>query len=460
MSTPPPAPDGLPLIGQTLAFLRAPLSCLERWGQTDDGVVRARIAGQRVCLVTTPEAVQQILVRESERYQKAEIVRDRLGTLQGGSLVLLEGSEWQTRRQTLQSSMAQKRVAAAGSVTTQYATEMVASWPTDGTVQVDEQARELSLSILSTALFGLDTRGERTPIDEAAEDILARLDLGSVSTYLPEWVPTPTNRRYRRAVSTLHDQLDAVVDRRREDALSGGDGLSRGDGSSSDERSSGTDLLSTMVAAGLAPEEIRDELIAFLFAGYDSTATALACTLGLLGDHPKIQANLRTELAAGLGGQQPTPSDLSELPLLDATVRESLRLYPPQYLLFREPTSEVSVQGYQIDRGTTVVLSPWVLQRDPQFWDGPASFRPQRWLGDSRSSVTDRPEYAYFPYGGGPRHCLGRRLAEQTLRLVVAVVCQRRQFELRGSLSVSAGPTLSLPDGVELQVDACSRSTH
>lgn len=437
---PPTAPGASPVVGHSLAFLRDPLDSLERWGRTDEPVVRLRIAGHSVCLVTDPDAVQRVLATDAADYRKAEVVRDRLGTLQGGSLVLLEGEAWRERRQLLQSGFTGERVAALGALTTEYATGMVASWPTDRPVALGERAGDLSLAILASALFGLDLRGQRTPIHEAADDILARMDMQSVSTYLPEWVPTPTNRRFRQAVTTLHERLEETVARR-----------------AAEDHGTETDLLATMLAAGLAPETVRDELVAFLFAGFDSTATALACTLGLLGDDSDVQARLSRELTRALGGQEPTPAALEAVPLLDAVVRESLRLYPPQYLLFREPRSAVTLGGYRVDPGDIVVLPPWVLHRDERFWDEPAAFRPERWLDADGGRVdSGRPEYAYVPYGGGQRHCLGARLADQVLRLVVAVVCQRRRLELVGELSVSAGPTLSL-DG-ELELDAPRRT--
>jgi len=427
---PPPTPGGQPLLGHTLPLLRDPLASLERWGRAGD-VVRATVAGRQLCLVTAPAAVRTILATDADSYRKAQLVRDRLGRLQGGSLVLLEGEEWRDRRQLLQPGFDRSGVRAAGSLTTRYATEMVEAWPTDRPVQVDREARTLSLSILARALFGLDLRGERTPIHEAADDILARLDPRSVSAHLPDWVPTPRNYRYRRAVSTLHDRIEDVVA-----------------GASDDSRAN---LLSIMLAAGLPADEARDELIALLFAGYDSTATALSLTLGLVGDHPSIQADLRSELDAVLDGP-PTPADLEDLPLLDAVVRECLRLYPPQYVLFREPVERVQLRDYRIEPGTTVVLAPWVIQRDPQFWDDPGQFRPARWLDGGTAVTGDRPEFAYIPYGAGPRHCLGAGLANQTLRLVTAVVCRRRRLTLQGSLSVTAGPTLS-PGAVEVRAD-------
>jgi cytochrome P450 len=433
---PPQAPGGLPVVGQTVSFLRDPLGSLHRWGHTDESVVRLHVAGRRVCLVTAPGAVERVLATDRASYRKAEIVRDRLGSLQGGSLPLLEGDQWRERRETLQPAFTRDRVAAIAPLTVDHATEMVQRWPADAPVRIVEQARTLVLGILADALFGLDFRGDRSPIHQAADDVLARMDMQSVSTYLPEWVPTPTNLRFRRAVSTLHDRLDAIVEKRRD--------AEKPDGS----------LLSIMLAAGLSPETVRDELIALLFAGYDSTATALSCTIALLGDHPDVQSRLHDELDAVVGDRSPEPDDLAELSLLDAVVRESLRLYPPQYVLFREPEARVQLQGYGIEPGTILVLPPWVLQRDPQYWAEPSAFRPDRWL-DGSGTDGNRPAYAYFPYGGGPRHCLGAGLANQTLRLVLAVLCQHRRLGSTESFSVSAGPTLSVAE--ELRVTATAR---
>jgi cytochrome P450 len=406
-----------------------PLRTLTRWSETEADLVQAGIAGRQFCLVSAPAATKRVLVTDAGTYRKADIVRENLGTLQGGSLVLLEGEEWRERRQLLRSGFTGQRVRDAGSLTTDRATEAVEAWPTE--IRADERMQSLSLSILAEALFGMDVREEETPIHETADDILARMNPRSLSAFLPEWVPTPTNYRFRAAVRTLHDRIDALV--------AGAD--------DSAAPSDAGNLLAIMAAAGVDPERIRDELIALLFAGYDSTATALAATLALLGDHPDTQKRLRTELAHTLDGGPPSPEDLPELEFLDAVVRESLRLYPPQYALFREPTEDLTLDGYRIDRGTTVVLSPWACQRDADHWAAPEQFRPERWLRDD-----DRPAFAYFPYGGGPRHCLGRGLAEQTIRLVVAVVCRRRRLRLPGELSVSAGPTLST-GAIELRAE-------
>ncbi|MEZ3145504.1 cytochrome P450 [Halobaculum sp. MBLA0143] len=474
MSQPPRAPGHWPLVGHTVSFLRSPLSTLDRWGQTDAPVVSASVAGRQVVVVTDPRVARQVLVDASEEYQKAEILRERLGTLQGGSLVLLEGDAWRDRRSVVGSAFTADRVSTVDSVTAAYADGELADWPTDATVDLQATARDLTLAVLARALFGLDLRGGDTPIHAAADDVLARLRLDSPSTYLPEWVPTPTNRRFRRAVATLHARLDETVERQRRSDGSHDGHRARDDHDDHSDRG----LLGTLVAAGLPTETIRDELIAFLFAGFDSTATALSCTLGLLAAHPRRQSSLAAAVDRSVGDRSLADASPIDCEPLDAVVRESLRLYPPQYLLFREPLSDVSLGGAQVTAGTPVVLAPWLYHRDSRFWDDPETFRPQRWLDgrDGRGSAADdedgdgtaegrgvdgggpglagddRPTAAYVPYGVGPRSCIGRRMADRMLRTAVAAVCRRYRLTPVDELTVAGGPTLALDGGVSVRV--------
>jgi len=444
----PPAGAGrLPGVGHVPRLLRDPLGAIARWGGRSEGLCRLDVAGRTVCLVTSPEAIGQVLVTDSTEYRKADLVRDRLGTLQGGSLVLLEGEQWRDRRETLQPAFTRGRVERAAPAVVDKTRARVRGWPDGGPVRVVPECRSLVLDILASVLFGLEFDGEQTPVHEAAGAVLARMELRSVSTYLPEWVPTPTNRRFQRAVTRLHDELNTVVE---EAAAGAGSPAGHGDGDRA------RSLLAIMLDAGMEPETVRDELIALLFAGYDSTATALSCALALLGDSPGVQSAVRDQLARRVGARRPTAEDVTGLTAIDAVVREALRLYPPQYLLFREPTADVELGGYRVDAGTVVVPAPWVVHRDEQYWRDPTAFRPARWLtGESempgQQPTHEAPEFAYIPYGVGSRHCLGAGMADLTLRLAIAVVCQHRQITLSGSLSVSAGATLSVDNSLELR---------
>jgi len=443
---PPRAAGHWPVVGHTVPVLRSPLAALERWGRADASVVAVSIAGRDVALVTDPRVARRVLVDAADDYRKAEIVRDRLGTLQGGSLVLLEGDAWRERRGTVGAVFTADRVAGVDGVTARYTDATVDDWPTEGVVGVQAAARDLTLAVLARALFGLDLRGGDSPIHAAADDVLTRLRLDSPSTYLPEWVPTPTNRRFRRAVETLHARLDEIVDDRRDTSETTG----------VDPNTEAGGLLGALAAAGLPTETIRDELIAFLFAGFDSTATALSCTLGSLAANPEVQASLAAAVDDTADGAL-ADAPLGECALLDAVVKESLRLYPPQYLLFREPLTDVSLAGFRLPAGRPVVLAPWLYHRDGRFWDDPETFRPRRWLDDADETADDspdRPDSAYLPYGIGPRRCVGRQMADRLLRTAVAAVCRRRRLRPVDTLTVSAGPTLALDGGLAVRVDS------
>ena len=438
--SPPRASGDWPLLGHTVPFLRSPLDALEQWGQAGASVVAVSIAGRPVGLVTDPRVARKVLVDAADDYRKAELVRDRLGTLQGGSLVLLESDAWRERRATVGSVFTGDRVAGVDGVTARYTDAAVDDWPAAGVVDLQSTTRDLALAVLARALFGLDLGGD-SPIHAAADDVLTRLRLDSPSTYLPEWVPTPTNRRFQRAVATLHARLDEIVDDRRD--------TSEATGVDPDTEAGG--LLGALAAAGLSTATIRDELIAFLFAGFDSTATALSCTLGSLAANPEVQSSLAAAVDDTVDGAL-ADAPLDECALLDAVVKESLRLYPPQYLLFREPLTDVSLDGFRLPAGQPIVLAPWLYHRDGRFWDDPETFRPRRWLDDSPAE--NRPDSTYLPYGIGPRRCVGRQMADRLLRTAVAAVCRRRRLTAEDTLTVSAGPTLALDGGLAVRVDS------
>lgn len=417
----PPHPSGLPVVGQTVSFLRDPLSCYESWAGIDD-VVRVRVGATRYYLVTHPAAIERVLVTDAGTYEKGRVVQNRLESLLGESVFLREGDAWRDRRRTLQPAFERDRLRADGTVMTRWAAETVTAWPT-GQLRIDDRLADLALSILAKTLFDIDVRGEQTAIHRVADTVMRRFDMRSLSTFLPEWVPTPTNRRYRQAVADLDRDITARLD---------------------DRDGSGEDLLSQLIEAGLPADQIRDELVTFLFAGYESTATTLAFVLHQLGANPDVQQRVVAQLDTEIGDRRPRVSDLERLSRLDVVVRETLRLYPSQYVLFREPQTAVELRGYHVPAGAPLVLPSWVVHRDPRFWTDPDRFRPNRWDDDA----PDRPEYAYFPFGGGPRHCLGMGMANQLIRLVVATALQHRQFRSQTPLSVRAGPTLQPSDGV------------
>jgi len=422
----PPGPDGVPVIGNTMQFLRDPLSFYARCAAYEDDVVAYRIATSDGVMLTHPADIEQVLVTDDADYRRASIIRNALGQIADGGLFLMEGEDWQAHRTALQPSFYRDRIETYADMMARFADERAAEWadrgPEAGRLPVSEEMRTLTLEILAKTLLDVDIRGRESAIRDAAAVISNRFDAGSLSALLPLWVPTPANRRCRRAVSRFDDAIaDIVADRRASD----------------DEFD---DLLSILLAVdpgdgGLSERQIRDHLFTFLFAGHETTALTLSYAVMLLANDSERQARLHEELDSVLGdgsegsaadAERPDAADLFEFEYLDRVVDEALRLYPPAYTVFREPTRDVELGGYRIPEGSTVSLPQWVVHRDDRWYDDPNAFRPERWTDEFRETL---PDYAYFPFGGGPRHCIGMRFALMEAKLVLATLAGRFAFD-------------------------------
>ncbi|KPN29578.1 cytochrome P450 119 [Halolamina pelagica] len=243
---------------------------------------------------------------------------------------------------------------------------------------------------------------------------------------MPDWVPLPRNLRYRRAVDRLDGFVDRLLAERRENAVAGG-----------------SDLLSVLLAAGMDDTEVRDHLVTFLLAGHETTALALTYTLYCLATHPDEQAAVAAEVAK----LDDRPGMDDSLPRTGRAIREAMRCYPPVHLVMREAVADDTVGGYHVPAGSLVLCSQWATHRRPGLWDDPGSFRPDRW------EANDRPQYAYFPFGAGPRICIGRRFALLEARLVLARLLQTFRVEpVTEELDLAASMTLAPAGSVEVRL--------
>ncbi|WP_058993864.1 cytochrome P450 [Haloarcula sp. CBA1127] len=429
----PPGPRGLPVLGSTISLARDAIA-FERGLREYGPVVGYSAFGERFAVMYDPEIVEDVLVTRNDAFSKGEFEQEFGELIAPDGLVFAEGDQWRRQRLALQSAFTPARIRSYTQVMVDETAELVGSWANATEIELSDTLSTLTLRILTQALFDLDldaTRG--AVVREAAESIDAMVDRMGLISFLPEWAPrTPTERRHDRAMADLDDLVDTLIATRR------------------DETGERDDLLSMLVDAEypdgtqMAPTVVRDQLVTFLFAGHETTATTLTYACWLLAGHPGVQDRLRTE-ATTLDGPLGF-DDLSDLPYTEAVVRETLRLYPPVYSLYRQPDNPLVLGGYRIDPDVTVQLPSVALQRDDRYWDGPAQFRPTRWLDEDRNitdNAPDRPDYAYFPFGGGPRHCIGMRFAMTELKLVLATMCRRVEFErVTDELDISMGLTL------------------
>ncbi|RQH03356.1 cytochrome P450 [Natrarchaeobius oligotrophus] len=436
----PPGPDGYPLVGNTLSVVRDPFAFYDELATHGD-VVRYRVAGRTFTALLHPDYVERVLVSEPgrfERYVFADLGFD-IGT---EGLLMTDGTQWKRQRRLLQPAFTIDRIETYAETMVECAERTADSWIDGSEVALNSEFSELTLRILAKALFDVEvdpaTDGE--VIARAARAINERVNARNLSTFLPQWVPLPANRRYERTMRAYREQVDALIDRRR----------------SADSSGEADDLLSIMLRASddrggtLSETEVRDNLVTFLFAGHETSSLALTYALMLLARHDDVAATLRAELEEVIGDERPTAAHVPELEYADAVLTEAMRLYPPAYILFRKATDDAVIGGYRIPAGTILTLPQFHLHVDDRFYDDPEEFRPERWLDDDR----DRPEYAYFPFGGGPRHCIGMRFATLEMTLIVAVLLCRFDFELSSEPDPepSAAATLQPENDVRVRV--------
>jgi cytochrome P450 len=429
----PPGPRGLPLLGSSLALLHDSLVLLTSAARTYGAVARLRLGPRIRILLSGPEEIEQVLVVQQQKFSKSPMLRRVAERLLGQGLLVSEGELWRRQRRLVQPAFQRARLAEYAPAMVEAAEAQMAGWRKGEVRNIAEEMMRVTLRIAVRTLFSAEIDEEAGAVGEALRTI-QRYDLRRLRSPLniPEHWPTPANRRAARA----HDYLDRLVYRIIEQKRAESDG--RGG------------VLSLLLAAmdedgtRMIPEQVRDETMTLFIAGHETTALALAWTWHLLGENPAARARLEEELARVLAGRTPTFADLDRLPYTEAVIHETLRLYPPAYVLTRTSLAPVELGGYAFPENTTFLLSQWVTQRDPQFFDDPAGFRPERWLERPGEPVAGAPPYAYFPFGAGPRRCIGQGFALAEAALVIAVIAQRWRFHPVAQPPVVLEPLVTL----------------
>ena len=433
-----PKREGLPVLGSAVAFGRDPYAFYEDLATYGD-VVRFSMGSYDMAAVTDPAGIERVLVDDFDRYRKPAAAGG-VDVLADG-LLLTDGERWRAQRTMLQPVFFRERVESYAETMGAYAAAAADEWAAAGAVDLREATATYALRVLGTTLFGVETDDRHAAIRAGAEAIRERTSENPVAVDLPDWLPTPGNRRYSRGVDRLASVIDDLLAERR-----GGD--------------PGEDLLSILVAAAdegdasIDESEIRSQLATFLFAGHETTATALTWALSELGRKPAVAERLRREVDDVVDGGYATLSELPELTYTEQVLRETLRRYPPAAAVFREADEDVEVGGYRLPEDTFVVLPQFRVHTDERWWSDPMEFDPSRW-DDIEDPPGDRPEYSYFPFGGGPRHCIGMRFARMELQLALATIAKRCRIDTLGEgVDVEVGSTVHPGGEVRASVTA------
>jgi cytochrome P450 len=469
MTTLPPRPPGHFLTGNLSEFRRDMLAFYTRMAREYGDIVRVRLGPRSLFLVNHPDLIEDVLVRNNHHYRKHyELRMNRL--LLGNGLLNSDGDFWLRQRRLVQPAFAQKRLTSVyAPVMVDYTERLLAEWQ-DGQIRdVHTDMSRLTLQIIAKTLFDADVHDDASDVGTAlaaAQDSFTRRFQSLVQ--LPEWVPTPGNIRLWRAIRRLNAIVYRFIEQRRAAARTheAGSGPTPSDSDgphpSAAPRSSKTphgrlhptseDLLSLLLQARdeddgsrMTDRQLRDEAMTLFLAGHETTSLALSWTWYLLAQNPDVDAKLHAELRDVLGNRSPEVGDLPRLRYTDHVVREAMRVYPPAYAIGREAKIACDLGGYTVPRGQTVLMAQWVLHRDPRFWPEAEKFDPDRWDSDPLSRL---PKYAYFPFGGGPRICIGNHFAMMEATLILATVARRFRMERADTAPVRPLPSLTLrPEG-------------
>jgi cytochrome P450 len=377
------------------------------------------VPGYDVYLLADPAAVEHVLVKNYKNYRKPEFLTGPVRLLLGNGLFASEGDFWLRQRRLAQPAFQRGAIVRLAAPMTAAVESLTRAWeaaPDGQTLEIVSEMMRLVLEIAGATLFGADVAAGADAIGAAERDIFA-LVRHRMNNPLsaPLWVPTRLNRDYRRARGLLDDVVLRVIESRRQSGPAGNDFL---------------DMLlaarDTDSGTGMSDAQLRDEVLTLLFAGHDTTASALAWAWYLLARQPQVQEALHDEAAAHLSGRAPRAEDLPHLPLATAVFEEALRLYPPAPGLCRRAIGPDEIQGHPVPASAILMPSQWVIHRHPDYWEEPDEFRPERFLPGRAGK---RPKFAYFPFGGGPRVCIGNTFALIEGALVLAGLSQR--FALR-----------------------------
>jgi cytochrome P450 len=429
-----PGPRFLTPFGFLAVLRRDPLGCLMAWTREYGDVVHVRFPPFRNVLVTNPSGVQHILQTNHRNYWKGAVF-GKLKRIAGEGLVFSDGELWRRQRRLIQPAFHRQRIEALAGMMTERTLAMLDGWQDRAAAaepfDVAAEMSRLTLDIVGRALFGTDLGPDEEEFRAAVAGGLAYAN-HVLNHFLtpPLFVPTAANRRGRRAIRSLDRIVWGIIERHRREGADGGD------------------LLGMLIAArdgdtnqAMDDHQLRDEAVTFLVAGHETTAVALAWTWHLLAAHEEARRRLEREIDEVLEGRPPVLSDLAELRYARMVLEESMRLYPPVWAVSRQSLAEDEVCGFRLPARTVVTLSPYVTHRNPVFWDDPERFEPERF---STERSAERPEYAYFPFGGGPRGCVGNQFAMMEAQLVLATVAQRFRLRAVPGHVVEPDPILTL----------------
>ena len=441
MSAWPPGPRRSLASALPFGLGRDPLSFITGLARTYGDISHANAAGEHLVFLNHPQLVKDVLITHQRNFRKGRGL-ERARKLLGDGLLTSEGETHLRQRRLIQPAFHKERIASYAGAMTECADRVRQRWQDGSTMDVSEEMMRLTLAIVGRTLFDADVEAQARGVGAALTAVLNSF----WTTMLPfadllEKLPIPVLRRGREARAELDAIIYGLIGERRKTPGDRGDLLSMLLMAQDEEQG----------GRSMSDAQVRDEAMTIFLAGHETTANALAWTWYLLSDAPAVEARLHEEVDRVLGGRMPMMSDIPQLSYVEQVITESMRLYPPAWIIGRRAIGEYAVGGYVLPPRSILLMSPYVLQRDGRFFPEPDRFVPERWTPEFKQAL---PPFAYFPFGGGTRRCIGESFAWMELVLVTAAIAQQWRLRLVPSHPVVPQPVVTLRMKHGLQMTA------
>ena len=439
MNALPPGPKGNPIMGVMREFNRDTLGFITRCRRDYGDVVRSRFLWVTAYFIYNPADIESLLTTNAKSFRKAQSLRSPFfHRLVGNGLVTSEGDFWRRQRRLAQPAFHRQRISSYGEIMVQYATRAIDKWKDGEHRDVAKDMTRLTLEIVVKTLFNSDVSSDADHIGA----MLSQIARPFASQATLKWIadnrlPTPGHYRYFNAVREIDNIVYRIIAERRASGADEGDLLSMLLQAQDEDGSQMTDA------------QLRDEVMTLFLAGHETTALALSWSWYLLATHPEAEKKFHAELDEVLGGRAPEIADLPRLKFTEMIAKEAMRLYPPAYAIGREAIEETEIGGFRVPKGTQLFAFQWVTHRDGRFFEKPDEFVPERW---ANGAMQELPKYAYFPFGGGPRQCIGNYFAMMEIVLLLATIGQRFRFAVEGEVEVLPVLSLRPKNGIKVKL--------
>lgn len=428
---------GLPYLGTMLSFVHDPIAYEVGLRKTAD-MVATNGFGRRFYAISHPGLIEDVLVTKNAHFRKAAGLRSLTGIF-GNGLLTSDGDFWLRQRRLASPAFHRQRIAAYADQMVQFTHRMLDGWRHGGVLDLHQEMMHLTLNVVARCLFGTDTSAEAARIGHALDAVMSLLNNQGLIKLAQSMlrIRTREHRAFDAGIKMLDEVVYGIIHVRK---------------NSDDDRG---DLLSMFLAARdedgsrMSDQQLHDECLTMLIAGHETTALALSWAWYELTQKPEVAALMRAELAQVLGDRAPAVADLSALPYTSQVITETMRLHPPAWNISREALTDVEIGGHTIPAGTEILMSQYAVHRHPDYYDNPDAFKPERWSGDLAKTL---PKYAYFPFGGGPRLCIGQQFAQMEAILILATMAQRFDLDLVPGQRIVPQPSITLRPKYGLKV--------